>query len=134
MNEDEELKTLGGSLFAELITNEDSRYEEERGRYPEDMSEEEPVLPVIEPTRKRELGPPIVINVIDQLEEYLDDNPDIMHNIVTCEEDNVLESYPVGKPHTEEFRICNFNISKIEDDVSIVSEFDFEEIMSICSD
>jgi hypothetical protein len=131
MLEKQNLETEKISVFFELITSEDSRYKKQREQYPDSLPNKKPVLPVVY-TDAKDTSPYVSAQVKDQIDEYIENNPDVMHSIISCEEDNILKSYPKGKPHSEEIKICDVYILTTEDDMCIISEFNFEDIKSLC--
>lgn len=132
MQKEQELDTEKISVYFELITEEDSRYEDHREAYPVNYPEEKPVLPIVD-VDVSDISPFVSAKLERQTDEYMENNPELIHSIISCEEKNILESYPIDKPHSEEIKVCDVYVTRTEDNILVVSEFDFEDLMELCS-
>lgn len=132
----QDLKGEKQRIYFELITSEDSRYQNHKEQYVhmDEKSTNDHVIPIIS-FDTDDLSPLMAATVNEELEKYIKENPDLMHNILTCDEEDILETYPYKKPHTDEIKICDIiilNNLDSDEDYSIIFNFDFEEIMEIC--
>lgn len=136
MIQDQEIKGEKQRIYFELITSEDSRYQNHKKEYSpiNNGSNKDPVIPIIS-FDTDDISPLMAATVNEEFEQYIDENPDIMHNILTCDEKNILETYPYEKPHTDEIKICEIIVlNNLDSDTgySVIFDFDFDELMKIC--
>lgn len=132
----EDLKGERQRMYFELITPQDSRYQNHKEQYVhmDETSTKDLVIPIIS-FDTDDVSPLMAATVNEELEKYIEENPDLMHNIFTCDEENISETYPYKKPHTDEIKICDIiilNNLDSDEDYSVIFNFDFEEIMEIC--
>ena len=136
MIQDQELKGEKQTIYFELITPEDRRYQNYKKEYPpiNEGSIKDPVIPITS-FDMDDMSPLMASMVNKEFEQYIEENPDIMHNILSCDEKNILETYPYQKPHTDEIKICDMiilNNLDSETGYSVIFDFDFDEVMKIC--
>jgi hypothetical protein len=128
----DEKEFLGCSVHCQIITPEDPKFETiAREMFDEIPKNPNIVIPFFDLSYNN-FVPNDMVNMMiqEELDNYVEDNKEIVDIMRRTDPDKVRQSDPIGKPYSKPIKVGDIAITP--DKNGIIADFNFDKIISIC--